>query len=40
MNSNVYRNNATRPTFYLKSNVLYVSGDGFGGNPYRIAIAI
>ncbi len=38
LNNNTYNNNATRPTFYLKSNVLYVSGDGSGGNPYRIAI--
>lgn len=26
-----------RPTFYLKSNVTYISGDGTMENPYRIA---
>ena len=27
----------TRPTFYLNSDVVYVSGDGSQENPYRIA---
>ena len=30
-------NLATRPTFYLNSDVVYVSGDGSQENPYRIA---
>ena len=29
---------SVRPTFYLKSNVAYVSGDGSSQNPYRISL--
>ena len=35
--SGVYSDNAIRPTFYLNSNVVYVSGTGTQTDPYRIS---
>ena len=36
-NKKVLLQTNTRPTFYLNSDVVYVSGDGSQENPYRIA---
>ena len=35
---NVYSTGYIRPTFNLKANVMYKSGDGTSSNPYRIEI--
>lgn len=37
-NANRAENVGTRPTFYLKSKVLYESGNGTKANPFRISI--